>query len=176
MSKLALVHYPNEVLRTRAEEITNLDGSLAEFMDNMAETMYASNGVGLAAPQVGVSKRIITVDVGADGEQAGPSLYLLANPVIVETHGELIYSEGCLSFPGLTVDVHRYAEVLVRAIDRAGNPIEIEASGLKAVCLQHEIDHLDGITFVDRVNALRRRIALREYGRARSAAAGKRAA
>jgi peptide deformylase len=164
MSLLKIVYYPAEVLTTRAEDVAHVDGTIARFMDDMAETMYHSHGVGLAAPLVNFSRRILTMDV--DPESNTDSLLRIANPEIVEKHGEIVWEEGCLSFPGITAEVVRSAEVLVKGIDREGEEISFEASGLGAVCLQHEIDHLDGINFVDHLRGLKRRLVMREYAKA----------
>jgi len=164
MSVLEIVTYPNEILTTPALPVDEVDSKIARFMDAMVETMYASQGVGLAAPQVGMGRRILTMDVG-DGDSGGMGLIHLANPEIVEGRGEVIWDEGCLSFPGLTIPVKRYAEVKVKGLNRDNEEVFYEADGLGAVCFQHEIDHLDGIVFVDRLRGLRRRFALREYMR-----------
>lgn len=161
-----IVYYPNEVLSTKAREVENIDGEIARLLDDMAETMYYASGIGLAAPQVNISQRIITVDV-APSEERGRGLLQLINPRVVEGHGEATIEEGCLSFPGISADVTRPAEVLVAAIDRNGREVQITAGGLLAVCLQHEIDHLEGITFVDHLAGLKRKLVLREYARAR---------
>ena len=164
MTALEIVTYPNEILTTPAAPVEEVDSKIAMFMDAMAETMYASEGVGLAAPQVGMGRRILTMDVG-DGERGGVGLIHLANPEVIEGRGEVIWDEGCLSFPGLTVQVKRFAEVVVKGLNRENEEVTIETDGLGAVCLQHEIDHLDGIVFVDRLKGLRRRLAIREYMR-----------
>jgi peptide deformylase len=163
MAVRRIVTYPEPVLRTKAPDLADIDGTIAQLMDDMAETMYVSHGIGLAAPQVGESVRVIAVDIDPGGPTS--DLMLLANPVIVEGHGQTVFEEGCLSFPGITVDVPRFTEVFVRALDRSGKPREIEATGLLAICLQHEIDHLDGITFIDRLNPLKRRLVLRRFNR-----------
>ena len=164
MSVMEIVTYPNEVLTNPAVPVDEVDSKIARLMDAMAETMYASQGVGLAAPQVGVGRRVLTMDIG-DGDSGGHGLVHLANPVLKEGTGELIWEEGCLSFPGLTVQVKRHESVVVVGLDREGKERTLEASGLAAVCLQHEIDHLDGIVFVDRLRGLKKRFALREYNR-----------
>lgn len=161
MAKRKIVYYPEPVLTVKAPEVETIDGEIAELMDDMAETMYASHGIGLAAPQIAVSKRVITVDVNPDSEEI--TLMQLANPRILEGHGRVLYEEGCLSFPGLTVEVARQAEIHVEAVNRDGETFRFEADGLLAICVQHEIDHLDGITFVDHLNPLRRRVALRRF-------------
>ena len=161
MAKRTVVTWPDEVLRTPGDDVPDMTGEVAKLIDDMFETMHASRGIGLAAQQVGVTLRVIVVDVPREEGGRGP--LALANPRVVETHGHTSIEEGCLSFPGLTVEVPRAASVLVRGIDRDGREIDVEADGLFAVCLQHEIDHVDGITFVDRLAPLARRVALRTY-------------
>ena len=162
--------FPDQVLTTPARPVEDFTPELQTLVDDMAETMYVGDGVGLAAPQVGVSLRVLVMDVAPADEQ-GPNLTALINPEIVEKQDEVVWNEGCLSFPELTIDVKRAARVRVRALDRHGNEVELEAEGLTAICLQHEIDHLDGVVFVDRVSALKRKLALREYRRLREKAA-----
>ena len=120
----------------------------------MAETMYTDSGVGLAAPQVGVSKRIIVID----GEEEG--LMVLINPILVKSEGELVEEEGCLSIPGIYSQVKRSSKVTVKALNENGDPIEVTKEGLAARALQHEIDHLDGILFIDRIGRTERQILL----------------
>lgn len=156
--------WPDPVLSRPTERVTEITPEIQKLIDDMAETMYDDDGIGLAAPQVGVSLRVLVMDV-APKEEQGPNLVALINPDIVEREGETTYDEGCLSFPGLSVEVRRAAKVRVKALDRQGEPVELEAEGLPAICLQHEIDHLDGVVFIDRVSPLKRRLALREYRR-----------
>jgi len=163
MALLKLVFYPDDILRTRAEPVGKLTEKTAQFMDDMAETMYKSQGIGLAAPQVGLSRRILTMDVPAS--EGGHDLIQLANPEIIESSGKIIWQEGCLSFPGISADVERAAEITVTGTGRDGESLRFELSGLGAVCMQHEIDHLDGINFVDHLRGLKRRLVLREYAR-----------
>jgi len=161
MAVLDLQFWPAEVLRNRSEPVTTFDPALLQLLENMAETMYVENGIGLAAPQVAVPKRIVVMDVPMDEERTS-NLKALINPTIVEKSGEIVYEEGCLSFPGLTADVSRAAVVLVRYQDHEGNWHEDTMKELEAVCIQHEIDHLDGINFVDYLSPLKRKILLRE--------------
>jgi peptide deformylase len=152
--------YPDSVLRTKALEIENIDGRVVSLADDMAETMYAAPGVGLAAPQVGVSERLIVVDVRhPEGEK---ELITLVNPEIIEMEGRVEGEEGCLSLPGIREYVPRASKVLVRGHDLNEQQREIEAEGLLAVALQHEIDHLEGILFIDRISRLKRGIAERK--------------
>ena len=170
MARLQIRYYPDPVLTTPAVEVRTFDADLAALVDDMAETMYADEGVGLAAPQVGVSKRILVMDCGNPDAQddEGSSLYHLINPEILRSDGKIVWDEGCLSFPGLTVEVERAESIRVRAWDVHGHPFEAEMSGLPAVCVQHEMDHLDGITLIDRVGPLRRRVALGKWKKLRA--------
>ncbi len=139
--------YPDPVLNRRAAPVQRIDGALLRLADEMFETMYEERGVGLAAPQVGQSVRLCVVNVA--GKESGE--LVLINPVIVEASGEATDEEGCLSVPGVRSKVTRSAEVTVRAYDRQGNEVEVHADGLQARCLQHEIDHLNGCLFVERL-------------------------
>ncbi len=147
--------YPDPVLRQKAEPVTEFDEELKKLARDMAETMYAEPGVGLAAPQVGVSKRVITVDVRDEDGKPG-ELLMLANPEIVERDGEVYYEEGCLSVPGFNAEVRRSYHLVVQAQDMDGNPVEYEVEDFPAVVFQHEIDHLDGILFIDHISPLKR--------------------
>ena len=156
MPLLRILEYPDPVLKKRATPVPNLTGDVATLVQSMAETMYAAPGIGLAAPQVGVSQRIIVLDVrGVDGAP-GKGLLQLVNPEIVERDGEIVWEEGCLSVPDLTTPVKRAQRVLVRAWTPEEREIEVEADELLAVALQHEIDHLDGTLLVDRLSRLKR--------------------
>jgi peptide deformylase len=142
------------VLRQRAPEVTNIDGRLAKLAEDMITTMYDAPGVGLAAPQVGVEKRMFVYDVGE-----GP--LTIINPVIVESDGEWSFDEGCLSVPGLSWEVVRPKTVLLRGLDLDGGDVEIEADELLARCFQHEVDHLDGVLVLERLDPDTRRQALK---------------
>jgi peptide deformylase len=142
------------VLRQRAEEVTDIDGRLVKLCDDMLETMYDAPGVGLAAPQVGVQKRLFVYDIGD-----GPGV--LINPVITESDGEWEYPEGCLSVPGMQFEIVRPKTVAVTAIDLDGNEVHIEADEFMARMLQHEIDHLDGVLLLERLDEDQRREAKR---------------
>jgi len=157
---LKILTYPNPVLRKKAEEVKEIDQDLIDLARQMAETMYAAPGIGLAAPQVGESIRLIVVDVSYT--QGKPDLKVLLNPEIVEREGSILMEEGCLSIPGIRADVERSQKVLVRGLDIKGRPVEIEAEGLLAVCLQHEVDHLDGILFIDHLSRLKRSLIERK--------------
>ncbi len=150
-----ILTYPNPLLREKARPVTEFGDMLKAIARDMAETMYAEPGVGLAATQIGVSLRLITIDVReADGESG--ELLKLANPEIIEQEGEIIGEEGCLSVPGVREDVKRAERIKVRAQDLDGQEKIIEAEGFLAVVFQHEIDHLDGILFIDRLSPLKR--------------------
>ena len=152
--------YPDPILQVKAAEIEQIDGRVARLAGEMAETMYAAPGVGLAAPQVGVSERLIVVDVR---HPAGTKeLITLINPEIIEMEGRVVDEEGCLSLPGITENVARAERVLVRGHDLNEREREIEAEGLLAVALQHEIDHIEGVLFIDRISRLKRGIIQRK--------------
>jgi peptide deformylase len=141
-------------LKAAAQPVTNIDGSLSHFIDSMVQTMYAAPGVGLAATQVGDGRRIIVLDT--DHKNLGKHLLKLINPEIVAAEGALIWEEGCLSVVDYTAEVKRAAKVLVRAWTPDEKPIELEGTELLAVALQHEIDHLDGKLFIDRISRMKR--------------------
>lgn len=146
--------YPASILKEVAGDVTDIDGAVAKALDDMVETMYAAPGVGLAAPQIGLSQRVIVLDV--DHENQGKHLLKLVNPVIVESEGEILWEEGCLSVRDYQAEVQRAERVLVKAWTVDQKEIEIEGTGLLAVALQHEIDHLDGILFLDHLSRLKR--------------------
>ena len=150
----------SEVLRRRADEVEAPDPELDRLIDDMFETMYDARGIGLAAPQIGVGKRLIVVDVGEPDVKP----FALYNPRIVEKSPETDrLEEGCLSIPGVAGVVERNSRVVVEGMDRAGQPVRIEAEAMLARCLQHEIDHLDGVLFIDRLSPLKRSMALRKW-------------
>jgi peptide deformylase len=152
-----IVIWPDPVLKQVASPADRVDDTIRRLLDDMAETMYAADGVGLAAPQVGVGRRVIVIDVSP--REPGQKLIHLVNPEIVEAEGKTIYTEGCLSIPGEAEDVERANKVRVRALDYHGKPFEIVAEGdLLAIALQHEIDHLQGTLFVDHLSSLKREL------------------
>lgn len=166
MPKLPIVLYPDPILKKVAEPIEKITPELRELIDDMVETMYEAPGIGLAAPQVGESIRLIVVDVGEDEETGRTGgLLKLINPEIIEASGTIEYDEGCLSIPDVRDLVRRHANVTVEAFDEEGNPITIEANGVLAVCLQHEIDHLNGVLFIDRLSPVRRELAKKKLQR-----------
>lgn len=163
MALLPIRLYPDPVLRVECAAVESFDAELAELARDMLETMYAAPGVGLAAPQVGIEKRLIVVDV-TGGEESNAS-HVLVNPEIEEEEGSATEVEGCLSIPGMTDKVERPAAIGVRAQDLAGEPIVLRAEGWLARAICHEIDHIDGILFVDRLRGLRKERARRQLKR-----------
>ena len=154
MAVLEIKKYPEKVLKQKAMPVTDFDQDLQVLIDDMIETMYAAPGVGLAAPQVGVSKRLAVIDISSKDEKC--PLIVLVNPVIVSCEGEVEFEEGCLSFPEYTATVKRAEKVFVKALDREGRAISIEGLDLLAIALQHEIDHLEGILLIDRISPIKR--------------------
>ncbi len=154
MAILEIKEYGEPVLREKAIPVKEITPEILNFIKDMAETMYADSGVGLAAPQVGVSKRIMVIDEEEDG------LMVLINPMIVKSEGEVVDEEGCLSIPGVYSQVKRSSKVTVKALNENGDPIEITKEGLTSRALQHEIDHLDGILFIDRIGRMERQMLL----------------
>ena len=167
MSVLSILEFPDPRLRTKATPVTEFDASLKQLVDDMFETMYAANGVGLAATQVNVHKRVLVADMS---EERNEPLALI-NPEILEKDGTQVYQEGCLSFPGLFADVTRALHVKVRAQDVAGKTFELDVEGPLAVCIQHEMDHLAGKVFVDYLSPLKRSILLKRLEKQRKQAA-----
>jgi len=163
MALLRIRKFPDSVRKEGAKPVENINGRLTSFIDSMVQTMYAAPGVGLAAPQVGDSRRIIVLDT--DHENPGKRLVKLINPEIMESEGSLIWEEGCLSVIDFTADVKRAAKVLVRAYTPDQNEIKIEGEGLLAVALQHEIDHLDGKLFIDRISRIKRELYRRRLAK-----------
>ncbi|GIW43832.1 MAG: peptide deformylase [Candidatus Binatia bacterium] len=154
MALRPILKYPDPTLKRVSTPVGNIDGRVHQLLDDMVETMYHAPGIGLAAPQVGVSERVIVVDV--DKEQKGIGLVKLINPEIRAREGSIVFEEGCLSVIGYTAEVRRSAKILVHAWTPEEREIELEAEGLFAVCLQHEMDHLDGKLFLDRISSLKR--------------------
>ena len=168
MAILPIYIAPHPVLKKKAEKVSGVDADLRKLMDDMLDTMYAANGIGLAAPQVGVSKCVLVMDIEqADDpktpeKKRGKPLYFV-NPEIVWSSDEMhLYKEGCLSLPGQYSDVERPLKVRVKYLDYHGEQKEIEADGLLSTCLQHEMDHLEGILFVDHLSTLKRDIVMRK--------------
>ncbi len=152
MALLDILHFPDPRLRLKAVPVDAVDDSIRALIDDMLETMYEAPGIGLAATQVGVQKRVVVIDVSEEKDQPR----VLINPTILSAGGEEEMDEGCLSVPGFFETVRRADWVKVAALDRHGEPFELETDGLLAVCIQHEIDHLDGKLFVDYLSSLKR--------------------
>ena len=155
MSLLDILTFPDEFLKNPVRPVENIDGSLQTIIDQMAETMYHAPGVGLAAIQVGLNKSLLVYDIAPQEE--GKDLHVLINPKIIAQEGQIISeNEGCLSVPDYRADVPRSAHILVEGVDRDGKPLRFEADGMLSIVLQHEIDHLNGTLFIDRISALKR--------------------
>jgi len=152
MAILDILRFPDPRLRNRAKSVAVVDKSLTQLIDDMLETMYRAPGIGLAATQVNVAKRVVVIDISEEKNQP----LCLINPEILEKDGVEQMEEGCLSVPGVYDLVSRAGHIRLRALDRDGNPFEMEAEGLLAVCIQHELDHLDGKLFVDYLSSLKR--------------------
>ncbi|WP_421995559.1 peptide deformylase [Reyranella sp.] len=166
MALLPILTAPDPRLKKKSEPVDAVDDVVRRLMDDMLETMYAAPGIGLAAPQVGVLKRVIVLDIDREETRTGP--LFMANPEIVEASDEdATYEEGCLSVPEHYSDVVRPAAVTVRYLDRDGAAQELKCDGLLSTCVQHEIDHLDGILFIDHISALKRNMILRKLLKAR---------
>jgi peptide deformylase len=169
MALRTILTVPDPLLKQESKPVEAVDDELRALMDDMLETMYAAPGIGLAAPQIGVLKRVIVLDIDREDVKTGP--LFLANPEIVEASDEdVTYEEGCLSVPEHYSDVVRPAKVKVRYLDRDGEKQEMACEGLLATCVQHEIDHLDGILFIDHISALKRNMILRKLLKARKEA------
>ncbi|MDP2599140.1 MAG: peptide deformylase [Deltaproteobacteria bacterium] len=160
MSLLPIITYPNPVLKTVCKPVEKVTKEIQKLLEEMAETMYAAPGIGLAAPQVNVLKRVIVIDTVWKQEESGRQLYQLVNPVIVERSGSIEWEEGCLSIPEFSQIMKRSQKVTVKALDKSGKEIVIDAEELLAVCLQHEIDHLDGKLIIDKASRLKRKLYL----------------
>jgi peptide deformylase len=165
MSRLTILEFPDPRLRTRATRVEQFDAALSRFIDDMFETMYAAPGIGLAASQVNFHKRLLVIDISDN--RADPQVFI--NPEILERSGEVVTEEGCLSVPEIYDDVKRAERVRVRAQDRTGAVFERELEGQLAVCLQHEMDHLDGKLFVDYLSSLKRERIRRKLEKERRA-------
>lgn len=160
MAIRSILHYPDPRLRQKGKPVERITPEILTLVDDMAETMYAAPGVGLAATQIGELHRIFLIDIAAEDEPS--KLRVFINPEILKKEGEQCAPEGCLSFPGISEEIKRAAKVTVRALDREGRPFEIEADGLLAVAVQHENDHLDGVLMIDKMGMLKKRIVQRK--------------
>jgi peptide deformylase len=167
VAKLDIITLPDRKLRLKSAPVERVDDELRTFMDSMLETMYAAPGIGLAAIQVNVPRRIVTIDVAQrEDETAKPDPLFLINPEILWSSDDTaIAEEGCLSIPEYFAEVERPASVRIAYVDRDGKPREMEAEGVLAVCLQHEIDHLDGKLFIDRLSKLKRDMVIKKFAK-----------
>ena len=163
MTKLVILEYPDPRLRKRAEPVAQVDDAVRQLADDMLETMYAARGIGLAATQVDVHRRLIVIDVSEHKDNP----FVLVNPQLLSAQGMAPAEEGCLSLPGIFDKVKRPTNIRVRALGRDGLPFEMDAEGLLAVCIQHEMDHLEGQLFVDRLSELKRTLIRRRVEKER---------
>ena len=166
MAKLPILEFPDPRLRTLAKPVAQVDDALRQLVDDMLETMYAAPGIGLAATQVNVHQQLLVLDVSEDHNQ--PMVFI--NPEILRAEGHQVYQEGCLSVPGIFADVKRAERIAVKALDRDGKAFELEAEGLLAVCIQHEMDHLAGKVFVDYLSPLKRELVRKKLAKQRKLA------
>ncbi len=163
MSILNILEYPDKRLRTIASPIESVDTDLSQLISDMFETMYEAPGIGLAATQVNVHKQLLVLDVSEDKSQ--PMVFI--NPAIIAHNGSQVYQEGCLSLPNIYADVKRFNQITVSALDQQGEKFIIEADGLLAICIQHEMDHLIGKVFVDHLSPLKRALADKKLAKQR---------
>ncbi len=166
MAVLKLYEYPHPILKKKAQKVEKVDDDMRKFLDDMLETMYADAGVGLAAPQVGVSKRVVVIDISHEEEKMDP-LYMV-NPEIIWKSEEMVCGEeGCLSVPDQRAEVERFAAVKVKYLDYNGKEQELLAEDFLAIAVQHELDHLDGILYIDRISRLKRQMLLKKLEKMR---------
>ena len=158
-----ILTYPDPELKKQSAPVTVINDSLRTLVRDMAETMYDAPGVGLAAPQIGVHQRVVVIDISSKEDE--PELIVAINPVIIHADGDSYEEEGCLSIPKYAANVRRHARVVVKALNLDGEEITYRAEGLLAIAFQHEIDHLDGILFVDHISPLKREIFKKRYRR-----------
>jgi peptide deformylase len=166
MAKLSILEFPDPRLRTVAKPVEQVDAAMRRLIDDMFETMYAAPGIGLAATQVNIHQRLLVLDVSEDHSR--PMVFI--NPEVLQAEGHQVYQEGCLSVPGIFADVKRAERIAVRALDRDGQPFELEAEGLLAVCIQHEMDHLAGKVFVDYLSPMKKEMVRKKLAKARKLA------
>ncbi len=159
MAIRSILHYPDKRLRTPGKPVENFDADFHKLVDDMAETMYAAPGVGLAAPQIGVSLRLFLVDISMEDEKS--DLKVFVNPEFVSKQGSICWEEGCLSFPSIREEIERAEHIKVKAQDKFGKWFELEADGLLSIAIQHEYDHIEGRLMIDHLSALRRRFVHR---------------
>lgn len=162
MSVLKVYEYPHPILKKKAEKVEKVDDELRRFLDDMLETMYHAAGVGLAAPQVGVSKRIVVIDISHDEKDKMEPLYMVNPEIIWKSEDMVCGEEGCLSVPDQRAEVERFAAVKVKYLDYNGEEKELSADDFLAVAVQHELDHLDGVLYIDRISRLKRQMLLKK--------------
>ncbi len=166
MTILEILEAPHPTLKSKAEPVSDIDKELLELMGNMLETMYEAPGIGLAAPQVGILKRVIVIDIGREEENRNPFSFI--NPEIIwRSEDEEIAEEGCLSLPQQFADISRARAIRLRYLDSHGASRELEADDIFARCIQHEVDHLDGILITDRISPLKRRMIMKRLEKSR---------
>ncbi len=170
MAVLPIRIYPDKVLREKARPVEAITPDIQQLVDDMAETMYAAPGVGLAANQVGVLLRVFVIDIASDDEPS--DLRVFINPRILDRQGEVVWKEGCLSFPGVSENVERAERVVVQALDRNGESFTLEADGLLAIAIQHEYEHLDGELMIDHLGPVRKRLVQRKLQKRPAVEAG----
>ena len=161
MTKRKIITEPDTILRKKSVNLEKVDDDLRELMDDMLETMYAAPGIGLAGVQIGILKRLIVIDVSKDEEKKSP-LYLINPEIISKSSNTSVYEEGCLSLPGYFAEIERPAECQIKYIDYHGKKKEMKASGLLATCIQHEVDHLNGVLFIDYLSKLKRDMVIKK--------------
>lgn len=160
-----LIILPDPLLRQVSQPVERVDSELTQLVDDMLETMYEAPGIGLAAIQVGVPRRLLVIDLAKEGEEPAPLVFI--NPKIIRSSDERsTYEEGCLSIPDYYAEVERPASITVTSLDRTGKEVTTEADGLLATCLQHEIDHLDGVLFIDHISRLKREMVIKRFTKA----------
>jgi len=157
-----ILTWPHPVLKKAAAPVDRVDDTLKKLVEDMLETMYAAPGVGLAAPQVGQSIQLCVIDVGVQDNKPGEDVLVLFNPKIVASEGKIVWNEGCLSVPEFEEDIERAAKITVEALGRDGKEIRFDAEQLRAVCIQHEMDHLKGVTIADKVSFLKRNMYMQK--------------
>ena len=161
MSQRKIVIEPDPILRKKSESLEKVDDKIREFLDDMLETMYVAPGIGLAAVQVGILKRIIVIDISKDKEKKNP-LFLINPEIIFRSKKTSIYEEGCLSLPGHFAEIERPAECQIKFVDYNGKEKELTANGLLATCIQHEVDHLNGVLFIDYLSKLKKDMIIKK--------------
>ena len=161
MTKRKIITEPDTILRKKSVNLEKVDDDLRELMDDMLETMYAAPGIGLAGVQIGILKRMIVIDVSKDEEKKSP-LFLINPEIITKSRNTSVYEEGCLSLPGYFAEIERPAECQIEYVDYHGKKKEMKASGLLATCIQHEVDHLNGILFIDYLSKLKRDMVIKK--------------